>query len=70
VGFLVTKNAIALFIIKANLNGKNEYTQMGLYIPFSDKRLRLESVKTGLQADQRGSFRDKKGYPERSCIGS
>jgi len=51
-------------------NEKNEYTQMGLYIPVSDKRIQLESVKTGVQADQGGGFRDKKGYPERSCIGS
>jgi hypothetical protein len=51
-------------------NEKNEYTQMGLYIPVSDKRLQLESVKTGVQAHQGGGFRDKKGYPARSCIGS
>jgi len=33
---------------------------MGLYIPVSDKRLQLESVKTGVQEDQGGGFRVKK----------
>jgi hypothetical protein len=47
-------------------NEKNKYTQMGLYIPVSDKRIQLESVKTGVQAHQGGGFRDKKGGPERS----
>ena len=64
------KNANPMFIIEAKLNEKNEITQMGLYIPVSDKRLRLESAKTGVQADQGGGFRDKKGHPEKSCIGS
>jgi hypothetical protein len=47
-------------------NEKNEYTQMGLYIPVSDKRLQLESVKTSVQAHQGSGFRDKKGYSARS----
>ena len=51
-------------------NENNKFTQMGLYIPVSDKRLQLESVKTGVQAHQGGGFRDTKGYPEKSCIGS
>jgi hypothetical protein len=66
VGFLVTKNANPLFIIEAKLNEKNEFAQMSLCIPVSDKRVQLESVKTSVQAHPGGDFRNKKGCSKRS----